>query len=230
MQNIIFLFLIIQITKEWRVVTTYADKTTPSSDSKTKPRPLNFNERFHKSLNSEFKYLYTAITRAKCNLWIYDSSETQRLPMLDYWTRRGLIKVVRVGEGEDDDSFLFTATSTDEQWSQQGDYFLKKGLWEPAMKCYRKAGDTFSEKEAEGFYLAQRARGGKTQREVQEYFEKAACAFLSCDHIRHSVRHIENAAKCLRNARKYSEAAKLYEKLGQVLLYTVYMYLYCHNL
>ncbi|XP_019859701.1 PREDICTED: uncharacterized protein LOC100635005, partial [Amphimedon queenslandica] len=60
------------ITKEWRVVSTYADKTAPPSDSKTKPRPLNFNERFHKSLNSEFKYLYTAITRAKCNLWIYD--------------------------------------------------------------------------------------------------------------------------------------------------------------
>ena len=136
--------------------------------------------------------------------------------MLDYWMRRELIKVVRVGEKEDDDSFLFTATSTNEQWSHQGDYFLKKGLWEAAMKCYRKAGDLFSEKEAEGFYFAQRARGGRSQ-EAGDFFEKAAWSFLLCDNIKHSLKHVENAAKCLKNAKKYFDAARLFENLGQVL-------------
>lgn len=197
-------------------MTTYADKTTPPSNEKPKPRPLNFNERFHKSLNCEFKYLYTALTRAKCNLWIYDSSESRRLPMLDYWTRRGLIRVVSVGETDDVDDILFTATSTNEQWSQQGDYFLKKGLWEAAMKCYHKAGNLYSEKEAEGYLNAQRAKQGVSQREVHELFVKAAHSFLSCDYLSHNVKHIANSAKCLKNGRKYSEAARLYEGLGQV--------------
>ena len=208
-----------QIDKDWRVVTTFADKTYPKSTDnilESKPRPLEFDERLHKSMNSEFKYLYTAITRAKCNLWIYDSSESRRLPMLDYWMRCGLVRVVRVGEKEEDDRVLFTATSTPEQWRTQGDYFRKKGLWEPAIKCYHKAGDTLSEKEAEAYLFAQKARHSKIPREIQEWFEKAALAFLTCDYKSHDVKYLVNAAKCLKNARKHAEAAKLFERLGQV--------------
>lgn len=215
-----------QVDKEWRVVTSFAEKHPASGDNQdgpevaevlqSRPRPLEFDERLHKSLNSELKYLYTAITRAKCNLWLYDSSESKRLPMFDYWVRRGLVKVVRVGEKEEDDKVLFTATSTPEQWQQQGDYFKRKGLWEPAIKCYRKAGAMLQEKEAEAYMFAQKGRISKTTREMQQLFEKAAESFLLCDQTEHQVKYLTNAAKCLRNAKKYLEAAKLFEKLGQV--------------
>ena len=219
-------FVSLQINKEWRVVTTYADKkyTQPVTNPHTRvplearPRPLEFDEQAHKSLNSELKYLYTAITRAKCNLWIYDSSETRRLPMFDYWVRRGLVRVVRLGETEEDDSVLFTATSTPEQWQQQGDYFRRKGLWEPAMKCYHKSGSELQEREAEAYLHAQKARQSKNLREVIGLFENAAVAFLCCDRIKHDVKFLNNAAKCLKNSKRHSDAARLFEKLGQVMI------------
>ena len=139
--------------------------------------------------------------------------------MFDYWIRRGLVKVVRVGEKEEDDSLLFTATSTPDQWMEQGDYFKKKGLWDPAVKCYRKAGCDLLEKEAEAYCYAQRARQTRGSREQQQLFEKAAECFLLCDHNQHDVTFLTNAARCLKNAKKHSEAAKLFERLGEVHIY-----------
>lgn len=204
------------------MVTSYTNKEYPRSASdgsqlsESLPRPLEFSERLHKPLNAELKYLYTAITRAKCNLWIYDADEKKRLSVFDYWLRRSLVKVVRVGEREEDDSILFTATSTPEQWLEQGDYFKKKGLWDPAIKCYKKAGTELLEKEAEAYYFAQRAKQVRSSREQQQLFEKAAECFLLCDHNQHNVAFLANAARCLKNAKKHSEAAKLFERLGEV--------------
>ena len=68
-----------QIHKDWRVVATFAYKTSLKSSDLTlesKLCPLEFDECFHKPMNSELKYLYTTITQAKYNLWIYDSSES----------------------------------------------------------------------------------------------------------------------------------------------------------
>ena len=203
------------------MVTSYSDKhpvtlSRPVDLLESQPRPLEFDERLHKSLNSELKYLYTAITRAKCNLWLYDASESKRLPIFDYWVRRGLVRVVKMGEKEEDDKVLFTATSTPEQWQLQGDYFKRKGLWEPAMKCYHKAGATLQEKEAEAHLFVQKGKKAQSIHEKQMLFEKAAEALLLCDYREHDVKYLSNAATCLKIAKKYSEAAKLYDKLGKV--------------
>ena len=138
------------------------------------------------------------------------------MSVFDYWICHGLVKVVRVGETEEDDSLLFTATSTPDQWREQGDYFKKKGLWDPAVKCYRKAGLELLEKEAEAYAYAQRAKQACSAHEQQHLFDKAAECFLLCDHNQHDVTFLTNAARCLKNARKHSEAAKLFERLGEV--------------
>jgi hypothetical protein len=57
-------------------------------------RPLDFDEEQHKILESELKAIYTAITRARCNVWVADMSEAQRAPMFEYWIRRGVVTVV----------------------------------------------------------------------------------------------------------------------------------------
>ena len=132
--------------------------------------------------------------------------------MLDYWIRRGLVKVVSLGEKEYDN----TATSTSDEWQVQGDYFRKKGLWEPAIKCYNKAGSTLLEKEAEAYFCAQHAQQSKLPQERQELFMSAATSFLLCDSLEHNIKFLTNAAKCLKNAKRHGEAAKLFEKLGQV--------------
>ena len=110
-------------------------KLPGSSDD---PRSHQFDPKLHKSLNSELKYLYTAVTRAKCNLWIYDSDPKSHLPMFDYWHKRGLVKVVQkedqlssaTVESQDKDILVFASNSTPDQWKAQGDNFKKKHLWD----------------------------------------------------------------------------------------------------
>ena len=212
-----------QISKEWRVVTYFMEnKPELIRNSATvfdhQPRKLCFDERQHKSLNPELKYLYTAITRAKCNLWIYDSSAEKRLPVFDYWCKRGLVKVVQVDDvSQEEENVLFAATSTPEEWMKQGDYFKKKRLWEPAMKCYQKSGSPDLELEAKAYFMAHQAHGKKPS-EVRQLYLQAASAFLQCDKLLHSVKNLENAAKCLKNAKWHNEAARLFERLGQVCL------------
>ena len=41
----------------------------------------------------------------------------------------------------------------------QGDYFKKKRLWEPAMKFFQKAGTDDLEMEAKAYFMADQARG-----------------------------------------------------------------------
>lgn len=56
-------------------------------------RALEFDTLKHKLLNSELKYLYTALTRARCNLWIYDEDKDKRAPMFSYFKARKLVRV-----------------------------------------------------------------------------------------------------------------------------------------
>lgn len=176
------------------------------------PRPLKFDETRHQSLISELKYLYTAITRARCNLWIYDEDESRRLPMFDYWSKRELAKVVQVEDITKED--LFTVKSTPEEWKERGDYFKKKRLWEAAEKCYSKAGSENShlEMEAKAYSLVLQAHKSKKK----EVYLEAAIAFLECDKQHHSLECLRTAAKCIKNAQMYRDAAGLFEKLSKV--------------
>lgn len=177
------------------------------------PRPLAFDELQHKSLSAELKYLYTAITRAKCNLWIYDSHSDNRLPVFDYWSKRGLVDVINVDDTSE--NMPFATTSTPEEWKEQGDYFKRKRLWEPAMKCYNKAEQPHLEAEAKAYSLFQKARGCKGT-EMQAFYLQSALSFLQCDQYQHDAKHLLYAAKSLKNARKHGDAAKLFERLGEV--------------
>ena len=55
-------------------------------------RPLQFDPEKHKVLNSELKYLYTAITRARVNVWFFDEDEETRAPVFEYFQKLGLVK------------------------------------------------------------------------------------------------------------------------------------------
>ena len=226
---ILFLHGILQIKEEWRVITSYVEEnpgkiTNPKGIFGKKPRKLQFNDSLHKSLNAELKYLYTAITRAKCNLWIYDSDEEKRLPVFDYWSKCGLVKVVRISDIQNEaQNTLFSATSSKEEWKAQGDYFKKKRLWEPAMKCYRRAECPHLESEARAYSLVQQARTpGPRWIRIEEIYLKSAHAFLKCDQALHDYEYLENAAKCLKNAKKYKESSELYILLRQVGIFHVH--------
>ena len=182
----------------------------------SEPRSKQFDSTLHKSLNSELKYLYTAITRAKCNLWIYDSNKKNRTPMLHYWHRKGAVRIV-AADGSDGQNYslVFASNSTPEQWSAQGDNFRKRHLWEQAILCYEKAGMQYQylAKEARAYHYIQEARQQKPQ-----LFLNAALAFLERDELSHSVSCLSGAAICFKNSRppKQIVAAKLFERLGDL--------------
>ncbi len=212
--------------KGWRVVTSYLEMGHNISKIKNESRlpgsnvdarSKEFNPILHKSLNAELKYLYTAVTRAKCNLWIYDSNEKIRLPMLKYWHMRDAVKVVAAhsGSGEESYSLVFASNSTSEQWKAQGDNFKKKHLWEQALLCYERAGPelAYLVKEAQAYIHIQSA-----QQQNPQSFQSAALSFLERDELNRSVHCLKRAALCLKKSKppRYSFAASLYEKLGDL--------------
>ena len=192
------------------------NKRLPGSGSA--PRSNRFDERHHKALNSELKYLYTAITRAKCNLWIYDSNLKKRLPMFDLWYKRDLVKVVgdNLAGAESQHSLIFASISTTQQWKVQGDYFMRRSRWEQAKHCYDRAGpeNVYLSVEANARFVVQQA---SKQAKPQLYLG-AAVDFLRRDQLVHSIQCILFAAQCLRRAKppKFSPAAVLFERLGKV--------------
>ncbi len=73
-----------------------------------RPRPLHFDPDVHKVLISELKHLYTAVTRARVNVWVFDEDLEARAPMFEYFKAHGLVQVVQprvledsaVGDGQ----------------------------------------------------------------------------------------------------------------------------------
>ena len=122
-------------------------------------RPLKFDERRHCCLNAELKYLYTAVTRAKCDLWIYDTDPAKHSPMYYFLMKKGLVQSLSVSDMTSVDvEKVFVQESSPEEWKSRGDYFMKKSLWEPAQKCYGKCGERVLAMEAKAFLLVSMAR------------------------------------------------------------------------
>lgn len=85
-----------QAQKEWRVVSgseqlqQHHDQVQATSCAvkevdikrKCEPRKLDFDKEQHKILCSELKQLYTALTRARVNIWIFDQDTKIRDPMV----------------------------------------------------------------------------------------------------------------------------------------------------
>jgi superfamily I DNA/RNA helicase len=85
-------------------------------------RPKEFDAQKDRCLESELKYLYVAITRARRNLWIFDQNEQKRAPIFELLRRCNLARLVQGMEGSEQS---FTVTSTPEEWKKSGDYFYK---------------------------------------------------------------------------------------------------------
>ncbi|OPL21743.1 hypothetical protein AM593_00808, partial [Mytilus galloprovincialis] len=98
-----------QASKEWRVVTDFLERlcnsvktgteslvtvSTEILQQKDRPRALTFDPNQHKVLNSELKHLYTAVTRARVNVWIFDEDMDKRAPMFEYFKARHLVKAI----------------------------------------------------------------------------------------------------------------------------------------
>ena len=186
----------------------FLEESPEKGTSKTS-RSIPFDPKLHKALESELKCLYTAVTRAKSRLWIYDSDEEISHPMYDYWQKRHV--AVHADEAT---TFSSTHSSTKEEWKERGDHFKQIQLYDQALHCYKKLGKEFEylQKEMQAFKLIQE---GEKQ---SSHYMNAAVLLLEANELHNDVRFIKNAAVCLMKVipPKHREAVNLYEEIGEV--------------
>ena len=161
----------------------------------------------------ELKHLYTAITRAKCKLWIYETTPNKEteLPILREWIKSGgeLVEVVEpVSSNLTGLSFVPEKESTSNQWKMQGDVLHQEKKWKQACFCYKRANCPDLEIQTEIERL---------EAQSQPNHLEIALAYLKADEVAHDVRFIEEAAKNLVRAGKYALAAQVYILLSKVI-------------
>nr|XP_044992872.1 TPR and ankyrin repeat-containing protein 1 isoform X1 [Jaculus jaculus] len=209
--------------KEWKIISSFIP---PSSDSKeenwpvaevplektssSQTRTLMVNPEMYKLLNGELKQLYTAITRARVNLWVFDENLEKRAPAFKYFIRRDFVQVVKMDENKDFDDSMFVKTSTREEWITQGDYYAKHQCWKVAAKCYQKGAAFEKEKLALAHNTALNMKSKKVSpKDKQLQYLELAKTYLECHEPKLSL-------KCLSYAKEFQLSAQLCEKLGKI--------------
>ncbi|XP_030061358.1 TPR and ankyrin repeat-containing protein 1 [Microcaecilia unicolor] len=207
--------------KEWRVISSFVPPHESSEECKPvievpleknpapHNRPLTLNADMLKMLNGELKQLYTAITRARVNLWIFDENCEKRAPAFEYFIKKEFVKVVQTNENEDLDDSMFVKTSTAEEWVAQGEYYAKHQCWKVAAKCYQKGGASEKEKLALAHDAVLNVQTKKSSpRERQMEYMELAKTYLECGEPR-------LALKCLAYAKEFQLCGELCERLGK---------------
>ncbi|XP_021354477.1 TPR and ankyrin repeat-containing protein 1-like [Mizuhopecten yessoensis] len=221
--------------KEWRVVTEYLEElsmatkgakveNSPSQKESlvqidadilqqaNRPRALTFDDSLHKVLNSDLKHLYTAVTRARVNVWIFDEDQDKRAPMFEYFKARKLVKILHRLDVDEESTEtigdMFAEESSLEDWIKRGEDFMKHALYDVAAKCFIRGRDHKLQRVALAHQQALKASRTKdSHQRMRDEFLFAAKRFLDCSLP-------SQAAKCLQNARERELGAHLFEKIG----------------
>jgi len=144
-------------------------------------RMEQFDDRKHVLLCEELKHLYTAVTRAKNNLIIFDKNEAKREPMFHYLETLGLAHVVRnlLKDGLDAPTYSLSQTrSSPEEWAKRGYNLYMNSLHELATQCFERACDPVWALVADAHAKIQRARSSHKAAEARHRLREAAEDFL----------------------------------------------------
>ncbi|NXK91621.1 TRNK1 protein, partial [Formicarius rufipectus] len=216
-----------EASKEWKIISSYSPDSdvqggsnllieVPLEDATGIQKRAPFNVEMYKMLNGELKQLYTAITRARVNLWIFDEDCDKRAPAFKYFIKRKFVKVVKTDENKDLDDSMFAKTSTPEEWIAQGDYYAKHQFWEVAAKCYQKGGAAEKSKLALAHDAVLKVHAKKSSpREKKMEYMTLAKTYLECGEPKLSL-------KCLFQSKEFRLCAELCKKLGKMKDAAVY--------
>ncbi|XP_071417547.1 TPR and ankyrin repeat-containing protein 1 isoform X2 [Pithys albifrons albifrons] len=216
-----------EASKEWKIISSYSPDSdvqegsnllieVPLEDATGVQKRTPFNVEMYKMLNGELKQLYTAITRARVNLWIFDEDCDKRAPAFKYFIKRKFVKVVKTDENKDLDDSMFAKTSTPEEWIAQGDYYAKHQFWEVAAKCYQKGGAAEKSKLALAHDAVLKVHAKKSSpREKKMEYMALAKTYLECGEPKLSL-------KCLFQSKEFRLCAELCKKLGKMKDAAVY--------
>ncbi|KAG8921187.1 hypothetical protein FRC02_000403 [Tulasnella sp. 418] len=168
-------------------------------------------------VQTELKCLYVAITRARKNVWIWDTSEKSE-PMKELWMLEDLITMQPVSEI----NILSLGSSTPDQWLQRGRDFFGRQLYSHAATCFDNAGDHYQESIARAYHARQKAQSLII---VDESYKNAyrSCAelFVLCctqSEAQNTSEHgelLRKAAECFALATNHQKAGSVYEGIGR---------------
>ncbi|KAL0573766.1 hypothetical protein V5O48_008193 [Marasmius crinis-equi] len=201
---------------QWRVVLNLI----PPEDRNHVSTP-RFEDSQHAGVNSELKFLYVAITRARKNMWIVDRSGRGE-PMRLLWSSRTQIEDCTPETGVPD----LAVSSTSEEWQETGRALFDRKQFFHAMKCYERAGMTREATIAEAYHLRVLARQMPKTTKKEDViaravaFRKAAKAFLACVGVtkqssKDRLAYYRNAAEAFERAEDFKVAAETYVLAGE---------------
>lgn len=230
------LWRVVQNYSEDDIAAYYADATVAASGVQkydwespllTETRPLDFDESKHKILETELKMLYTAITRARVNVFIAETNTEVSRPMFNYFQRRAVVDILDK-ENKEGPVRVFGSESTQEEWRKRGEYYLKnsednsrpKGCLRLAAKCLEKGGD-LKRRDFALAYLAfieideeeSKKKRGKQSLEARKKLLDITEQLLEA----RDVEFLNKAALCLLRTGQYDEScAKMFDLFARI--------------
>ena len=193
----------------WNFFTNCPDQAGVRSLETLDKEPTMFDPRKHGSMCSELKNLYVAITRARVQLFIMESSKTTAATVQKFLGHDTSKSLVHVTSPSHEDflmrlDLLRPATSLDpQQWSRRGAEFMQQGKYKDAIWCFKNAGDEVGETTAEGHKLERAARHCKSTAEFTRSLTLAVDRFKK-------VNLIDDAARVLVALGKSEDAAEIF--------------------
>ncbi len=251
MQNGIYIYIYIYISRrnffhdskadaEWRLAITYLEKCgdpaakrhlelarTLAREQKEMDvagmlRALALNRYEHHLFCEELKHLYTAVTRARVRLVIYEKDMRKRTPMFCFLKGTRLVEPVslfgKYGEGKAEQAGMTKKTSS-EEWRKQGQNLLQNGLYALAVKCFNRSGDYQLVSEATAQSIVNEKIKRLTDQQMRELSDdelrmREKDCLDAGEHFLHAGNGVK-AANCFYHAHKLEYAAELYVKLSQ---------------
>ncbi|KAJ7171712.1 hypothetical protein C8R43DRAFT_1231226 [Mycena crocata] len=208
---------------QWRVVLNALETRKEKF-----PAPL-FDKARHAGVCVELKFLYVAITRARNNVWIADTSAKGE-PMRILWSSKDQVQNCTPGT----DTPRLAISSTAAEWEEQGRKLFANKRYRQSKHCFERAFLPREAASAGAYYLRQEARkspGANNRRAIEtrkNAFLEAAAAFLNCAREDQTLAYFRIAAECFEDAgddlqaaqtyqlaKEYTRSTELYRKLGK---------------
>ncbi|KAJ3089837.1 TPR and ankyrin repeat-containing protein 1 [Quaeritorhiza haematococci] len=224
----------------WRLITSY-ELNIQKQDTQTKVkvhrRHKDFNAKTDSVLMSELKLLYTAVTRARQQLFVFDEDPEKHGPMFEFLARRDLAFVVEKtmlseegirtmisAQGEGMTLKAFPKQSSSQEWWDTGHKMLRARRFDTAAICFHRAKDSVLEDYSSAMMRKQEAerlreriasvggrtggQGDKDKADANKLMFDAACIFLLIGCLKH-------AAYAFSHADEKELAADLYKCIGE---------------
>eukprot|EP00741_Cyanophora_paradoxa_P013250 tig00000178_g12798.t2 len=120
------------------------DREPEAADSGSKAKGkgrIGFDPHKHRLVATELKHLYTALTRAKGSVWLYDEDRSVRGPMFGLFAATGVAQNLEAKASSKERGKLSRISeSTPAEWEARGRQFLERRLFEAAKRAFENAG------------------------------------------------------------------------------------------